>query len=121
MELLIYLSKVNIALLVFYIIYYLLLQHDTFYQWNRFYFLGIIVICLGFPFVNTGEIFNQPDAVHINLEELIVNRTQNFSSIHQEQSHIWEYIQAIYWFGFFCMALNLVIQFYQLLKFRFHS
>lgn len=47
----IYLLKVNGLLIFFWIFYRLLLQKETFYKYNRFYFLGSIVLSFVFPLI----------------------------------------------------------------------
>jgi beta-lactamase regulating signal transducer with metallopeptidase domain len=49
---------VNIALGVFYIFYWLLLQKDTFYLWKRYYFLAALFLSLLFPLVDFSGFFS---------------------------------------------------------------
>ncbi|WP_294082748.1 M56 family metallopeptidase [Proteiniphilum sp. UBA5384] len=45
-----YLLQVNIALVLFYLLYVILLKRDTFLRMRRFYFLSVIVFSLLYPF-----------------------------------------------------------------------
>jgi len=52
MELIVYLIKVNIAIVLFYGIYRLLFQQDTFFQWKRLALLTIIFISFLYPAID---------------------------------------------------------------------
>ncbi|MDR3062306.1 MAG: DUF1573 domain-containing protein [Dysgonamonadaceae bacterium] len=54
---LLYILKVNIALVVFYGFYYFLLRKDTFYLWKRYYFLAVILLSFLFPLINFSVFF----------------------------------------------------------------
>jgi len=56
MELIVYLLKVNIALALFYGIYRLLFQQDTFFQWKRFALLAIVFISFAYPAINLSQL-----------------------------------------------------------------
>ena len=49
MEFIVYLIKVNIAIALFYCVYRLLFQKDTFFQWKRIALLTIIFISFAYP------------------------------------------------------------------------
>lgn len=49
MELLLYIIKVNMAILLLYSVYRLLFQRDTFFRWKRFTLLAIPIIALLYP------------------------------------------------------------------------
>jgi len=52
MEFVIYLLKVNIAIVLFYGIYRLLFQQDTFFQWKRIALLAVIFISFLYPAID---------------------------------------------------------------------
>jgi len=52
MEFVIYLLKVNIAIVLFYGIYRLLFQQDTFFQWKRLALLAVIFISFLYPAID---------------------------------------------------------------------
>ena len=54
---LLYLLKANIALAVFCLFYRLFLRHETFYTYNRVYFLLIAVLVILFPLVDLSMFF----------------------------------------------------------------
>ncbi len=47
-----YILKFSISLAVMYTFYQLVLRPLTFYQWNRFYLLGYLLLCFALPFIN---------------------------------------------------------------------
>ena len=52
MEFIVYLIKVNIAIVLFYGIYRLLFQKDTFFQWKRLALLAVVFISFLYPAIN---------------------------------------------------------------------
>lgn len=55
METLLYLAKVNTYWLLFYACYWLLLRKHTFFQWNRFYLLGSLIVAFALPAIRFAE------------------------------------------------------------------
>lgn len=55
---LIYLLKINIALMIFYLFYWLFLRKDTFYTWNRYYLIVIIPLACLLPSINFFNLFS---------------------------------------------------------------
>ena len=92
MEFIIYLLKVNIAIVLFYGIYRLLFQQDTFFRWKRFALLSIVFISFLYPAIDltrqmiaNQQLKNILDTVYIpvyNLPEVVItgnaNTTVNF-------------------------------------------
>ncbi|MDO5663668.1 MAG: M56 family metallopeptidase [Bacteroidia bacterium] len=62
-QLFIYIAKVNVALLLFYLLYITVFRHDTFIRFRRIYLLSAIVFTLIYPFFSInalGELFTFP-------------------------------------------------------------
>ena len=57
MEFMIYLLKVNVAILLFYSLYRLFFREDTFFQWKRIFLSGIIFLSLLYPLVKISLSF----------------------------------------------------------------
>ena len=55
-----YLLQANIYLVVFYGFYKLLLEKETYFQWNRVYLLGSGLLALGIPFIRLDWLTQQP-------------------------------------------------------------
>jgi TonB family protein len=61
MEPMLYLIKVNMALLLFYSLYRLFFQSDTFLQWKRFLLLTILIISFLYPFSTISDRIVSPE------------------------------------------------------------
>jgi len=55
MEFIVYLIKVNIAIVLFYGIYGLLFRQDTFFQWKRFALLAIVFTSFAYPAIKLSQ------------------------------------------------------------------
>lgn len=55
METLLYLAKVNLYLVLFYLTYRLLLSNHTFFNWNRIYLIGSLLIAFVLPLITFPE------------------------------------------------------------------
>lgn len=72
----IYLIQVNIALILFYLLYAVVLKRDTFFQFRRFFFLSVIAFSFLYPFftipgLNDILAFRPSDAQEVPVEVLI--------------------------------------------------
>ncbi len=50
-----YLWQANLYLVLFYMLYILLLRQETFFQWNRVYLLGSVLVALSIPLLPSPE------------------------------------------------------------------
>lgn len=84
-ELLLYLLKVNLSLMIFTCIYSLLFQHDTFFVLKRYYFLIVILFSFFYPVITIHSFpaSNTPVLPFFSLEEImgINSETVNESSL----------------------------------------
>jgi bla regulator protein blaR1 len=101
----IYLLKVNIALLLFYMVYRFILRALTFYRANRVYLLSVILISSLFPFVKI-QWSQQPDVQVSDMVYYTPNWEQVNVSVQQAGSHIsvWGVLYLLYWLGVVVMA-----------------
>lgn len=51
MEILLYVGKVSLYWVLFYLCYWLMLRKHTFFQWNRYYLVGSLFIAFALPFI----------------------------------------------------------------------
>ena len=116
MEFLIYLLKVNIAIILMYGFYGLLVRNDTFFQWKRILLLSIAVIALLFPLVkislfpNSGALQDSSGIMILPsyyLNEVIVTTNQapannNFSFV--------DLLTGIYWLGVLVLLIRMLAQ-----------
>jgi TonB family C-terminal domain len=114
MEFIIYLLKVNIAVLVFYCIYRIFFQKDTLFQWKRIVFIGIIFTSLLFPLVKISGL-SLPNKVVTekigywvySLPEITVLAQ---SQIEQKNLSFIHVIQAVYIIGVILLLMRFFIQ-----------
>jgi TonB family protein len=92
MEFIVYLLKVNIAIILFYGIYRLLFRQDTFFQWRRLALLAIVFISFAYPAIDlTRQVFaghelkNVVETVFIpvyDLPEVVVAQGNPATTLH---------------------------------------
>lgn len=114
--LLIYLLKVNIALLLFCLGYYTVLRRLTFYTLNRVYLILSIIFCSLYPTINFTRVVQNHRQLAKPLQVIIIdlgNRAQNISKP-IVQTNYWQWIVILFWFGVGLMTIRLIIQFFSL-------
>ncbi len=120
----IYILKVNVALIVFYLFYYFVLHRLTFYKINRIYLIASILISSLFPIINFQNLFTKNDVIQ---QQIFINYTPNWETVHfvlnkQAQTlNIWAVIYWLYWIGVIVMIFIFIQQFIALLKIHFAS
>lgn len=73
-----YLLKVSISLGVFYGFYKSVLSNSSFYQWNRFFLLGTVLVSLFIPLMPTpdfssGEVSVSPDSFMLGVQTMLAD------------------------------------------------
>jgi bla regulator protein BlaR1 len=115
---LIYLLKVNIALLLFCLCYYVILRRLTFYTLNRVYLITAILFSTLYPLVDFTSIMQRNQKLVQPIQVAVINlnlRAANFARP-VAQTNYWEWLVALFWIGVVVMALRLVMQFISLLR-----
>ncbi|WP_162427660.1 M56 family metallopeptidase [Pontibacter pudoricolor] len=116
-ELLLYLLKVNVALVLFYLAYHVALRRLTFYHLNRLFLVFGIVFSTVYPLIDLSELFayNQPIAnayiVTIPawaLTSQTIAQTPTFD--------YWQLPVYLFWAGFIVMLGRFIVQFISLYK-----
>lgn len=108
--LLIYLLKVNIALVLFYLAYCLALRRLTFYTLNRFFLLFGIIFSAGYPFVDLSDFLQQHE--EISNQALLVMPVWEASAA-KEPIQAFDYgrlLILLFWIGVGGMAVRLLGQ-----------
>lgn len=106
----IYLLKVNIALLLFYVVYRFVLRRLTFYTANRWFLLFGIAFSTLFPFVNLAGV---PEQLPVR-QTVVFNYAPDWNAVHvavQNQAgpmSVWGVVYAVYWMGVIAMSLFFV-------------
>jgi TonB family protein len=115
MEFFIYLTKVNIAIIVMYGFYGLVFRNDTFFQWKRILLLSMQVIALLYPLINVSLLLNDEIPVmsagkifpSYYLNEIIITINQGRPG---GSSSLTDYLPALLTGMYFLVALALLIR-----------
>lgn len=107
-----YLLKVNVALILLYAVYKLLLSRDTFFVWRRATLLACVAISVMIPLVNISEWVQEQQSLNavsafykdVMLPELIVNPTD---SLHNS---LYDVMIAVYWLVVIGLIVRFIIQ-----------
>lgn len=124
-EMIIYLLKVNIALLLFYAGYRFILQRYTFHTLNRFYLLVGLVYSALFPFIDLSNLLarNQQLKEKVNLlaPDWQGSVTYILNQAEDRADGYWQIVIIIFWSGVMLMSLRLAIQLVSLLILHIQS
>jgi hypothetical protein len=125
MDLKTFLWQSNLALLLFYSVYWLFLRRDTFFRWNRFYLLLAVVFALAFPFLPVPTLFQEAvpkDQVLLFFgEETPVYQVDKVETIaHSPTLLTWENaLLALYALGVLFFFIRLIINLFEIFKLMF--
>ncbi|HCN84591.1 MAG TPA: hypothetical protein DIT07_13365, partial [Sphingobacteriaceae bacterium] len=113
--LILYLLKVNIALILFYLAYRFALRWLTFYTLNRFFLVSGIIFSSAYPFVDLSDIFRK----HTEINDKLIVIVPDWISVEKAvlpavSFNYWQLIIAIFWTGVSIMAVRLLIKFISL-------
>ncbi|TDQ06990.1 M56 family metallopeptidase [Pedobacter metabolipauper] len=111
-EFFIFLLKVNAALILFCLAYYLILRRLTFYTLNRFFLLAGIIFSSVYPFVDPSVLF----AEHSQLIEPITTVVPVVMAKAVSAFNYWLLIKVVFWTGVAFMAIRTGVRFYSLYK-----
>ena len=92
-ELFVYLLKVNLALLLFYAVYYLLLRRLTFYSLNRYYLLFAYAFSLIYPLINVREWLTPAQ----NLPQQVYRIVPDWEAVQARTFEVWPMLQWLFW------------------------
>ena len=118
-ELIIYLLKVNLSLLVFYFGYQLFLKQFTFYSLNRLYLLLGLIYSSLYPLINIADLFKSNPEIKQQISNISpdwqysVNYVNSTSPV--PDSIYWQVVILIFWSGVILMMVQLIIQLISLL------
>jgi bla regulator protein blaR1 len=112
-----FLFKVNIALVLFCLGYYLVLRHLTFYTLNRIYLVGAILFSSLYPNINLSD-FAQRHQLTQPVQTVILNwkiPAENFVKP-LYQPNYWHWVEVVFWAGVILFAVRLIMQLFSLYK-----
>jgi bla regulator protein BlaR1 len=110
----VFLLKVNIALIIFCLGYYLVLRKLTFYTLNRVYLgLGIIFSSI-YPLINIDDFLQRHQQIAKPVQQVVLNWKAPEQFI--QQPGYWYWATIIFWLGATVFAARLLIQLFSLYK-----
>lgn len=112
----VFLLKVNIALIVFWLGYYVALRRLTFYTLNRVYLVGAIIFSTAYPLINVNNFVQKHK---IPVQKVIVDwriASGNISNQLTQQASYWHWATLLFWAGVALFAVRLLMQFVSLYK-----
>jgi bla regulator protein BlaR1 len=114
----IYLLKVNIALLLFYAAYFLVLRQLTFYSLNRIYLIVAILFATVYPQINFPGFAKYYEALtrpfQLVIHNLQIPAERFFKPI--AKPVYWHWMEIAFWTGAALLAGRLIIRLYSLYK-----
>jgi bla regulator protein BlaR1 len=111
----VFLLKVNIALIVFCMGYYLVLRKLTFYTLNRVYLgLGIIFSSI-YPLINLTNFLQRHQQIAKPMQQVVINWKAPAEQFIQQPGY-WQWATIIFWLGATVFAVRLLVQLFSLYK-----
>lgn len=92
-ELFVYLLKVNLAIVLFYLVYHFLMRRLTFYTLNRFYLLFAFLFSAIYPLVNVREWFVREQEI----PEVMYYMAPDWTVVGGSSFSIWPYLTGLFW------------------------
>lgn len=117
-DLLLYLLKANVALVLFYLAYLLVLRKLTFYHLNRLYLVFGIVFSAAYPFVDLTELFSRHQELAAMQSYAVVLPTWSAGAIPEQAAPFdyWLIPVGLFWAGCAIMGIKLLLQFVSLYR-----
>lgn len=109
----VYLIKVNIALIIFCLGYYLVLRPLTFYVLNRVYLVSAILFATLYPLVDFSDLLNRHQEIAQPVQVIILNwQTPVVEAVHDK----WYWMGLVFWAGVGVLAIRFAMQLLSLYK-----
>lgn len=107
----VYLIKVNIALIIFCLGYYLVLRPLTFYVLNRVYLVSAILFATIYPLIDFEAILNRHQEIAQPVQIIIVNwQAPVVNAVQQVQHDKWFWLALAFWAGVAVLAVRFMMQ-----------
>jgi len=119
--LLIYLIKVNIALIIFCLGYYAVLRHLTFYTLNRAYLVTAILFSTLYPFIDLSAFISRHQEIARPVQVVVINWQQPAQTLVQNvAAHSqWYWLLIAFWMGVLVLTVRFITQLFSL--YRLHQ
>ncbi len=110
----VFLLKVNIALIVFCLGYYLVLRKLTFYTLNRVYLVSAIIFSSVYPLIDINDFLTRHQEIAAPVQVVAINWQASQRLI--EQPAYWQWATILLWLGGTVFTMRLLMQFSSLYK-----
>ncbi|UEG51823.1 TonB-dependent receptor plug domain-containing protein [Mucilaginibacter daejeonensis] len=116
--LLLYLLKVNVALLLFCLGYYAILRKLTFYTLNRVYLVLAIVFSTIYPLVDLSAFVERHEKLATPISYMVINMNVRAAQLIRPvtETNYWDWVLMLFWTGVTVMSVRLVLQFWSLMR-----
>ncbi len=113
-----FLFKVNIALVLFCLGYYLVLRHLTFYTLNRVYLVAAILFSTIYPNINLSGFAQRHQQLTGPVQNAILNWKTPAENLVKPlyQPDYWQWVGLIFWAGVALFAARLLMQLFSLYR-----
>ncbi len=107
-----FLFKVNIALVLFCMGYYLVLRHLTFYTLNRIYLVTAILFSSIYPWINLDGFMERHQQLTAPVQTVIMQWRAPAENLVKplNQPNYWQWAEIVFWAGAVLLAIRLVMQ-----------
>ncbi|PST82490.1 hypothetical protein C7T94_07375 [Pedobacter yulinensis] len=113
-QLVLALLKINLVLLLFAGVYYLLLRKLTFYRLNRFFLVFGIAFSSVYPFVNLSSLFQRQQTIPHHVAELVPQVGDMVPAAFELNA--WQWVLVVFYAGAAVMAIRLSLQLFSLYR-----
>ena len=107
-----FLFKVNIALVLFCLGYYLVLRHLTFYTLNRIYLVTAILFSSIYPWINLDSFMERHQQLAAPVQTVILQWRAPAENLVKplNQPNYWQWAEVVFWAGAALLAIRLATQ-----------
>ncbi len=107
-----FLFKVNIALVLFCMGYYLVLRHLTFYTLNRIYLVTAILFSSIYPWINLDSFMERHQQLAAPVQTVILQWRVPAENLVKplNQPNYWQWAEVVFWAGAALLAVRLATQ-----------
>lgn len=118
-----FLFKVNIALVLFCLGYYLVLRRLTFYTLNRIYLITAILFSSLYPWMNINNFIQRHQQLTSSVQNVIIRWKMPAVKLIKplEQHSYWYWAEIAFWTGVALLAARLIMQLISLHRLHKHS
>ena len=105
-DIIVYLLKANLSIILFYLGYRLLLRKLTFYNLNRFYLLFAVLFSTVYPFLDIKNWFAKREAIPAEITYIM----PDWQQLPVEEFSLWPIVGVLFWLGVAYFAVRLLIR-----------